>query len=65
MAMHWLSEKPCDVTGAIFQSMISVPEEVEKFREQAERDWATILLHRAAELADGGLLFVPLMSSLT
>ena len=52
-AMHWLSKKPCDITDALHHTMITVPEEAEKFKEQAERDWETILLKRAAELAPG------------
>ena len=33
--------------------MITVKEEAEKFKEQAEKDWETILLARAKELAPG------------
>ena len=33
--------------------MITVKEEAEKFEEQAEKDWETILLARAKELAPG------------
>ena len=51
--MHWLSEKPCDITGALHQTMITVPKEAEKFRSQAEKDWETMLLARAKELALG------------
>ena len=52
-AFHWLSEKPCDITGALHQPMITVPEEAKKFKKQAERDWETLLLARAKELAPG------------
>lgn len=52
-AMHWLRDKPCDVTGALHHTMITVPEEGEKFRNQAAKDWETILLARAKELALG------------
>ena len=52
-AMHWLRDKPCDVTGALHHTMITVPEEAEKFKEQAARDWETVLLARAKELALG------------
>ena len=52
-AMHWLRDKPCDVTGALHHTMITVPEEAEKFRNQAAKDWETILLARAKELAPG------------
>ena len=52
-AMHWLREKPCDVTGALHHTMITVPEEAERFRIQAEKDWETLLLARAKEMASG------------
>lgn len=52
-AMHWLRDKPCDVTGALHHTMITVPEEAEKFRNQAAKDWETLLLARAKELAPG------------
>lgn len=52
-AMHWLRDKPCSVTGALHQTMITLPEEAEKFRKQAAKDWETILLARAKELAPG------------
>lgn len=53
-AMHWLREKPCDVTGALHHTMITVPEEAERFRIQAAKDWETLLLARAKEMASGG-----------
>jgi hypothetical protein len=52
-AMHWLHEKPCNITGALHHTMITVPEEQEKFSEQAAEDWEQILLKRAAELMPG------------
>ena len=33
--------------------MITVPEEAERFRIQAEKDWETLLLARAKEMASG------------
>jgi len=33
--------------------MITLPEEAEKFQKQAAKDWETILLARAKELAPG------------
>ena len=55
-ALHWLSEKPCDITGALHHTMITAPEEAGIFKEQAERDWETILLKRAAELTPGNVM---------
>lgn len=52
-AMHWLRDKPCSVTGALHHTMITIPEEAEKFKKQAAKDWETILLARAKELAPG------------
>ena len=52
-ALHWLQRKPCDITGALHHTMITVPEERKKFEEQAEKDWETILLRRAEELVPG------------
>lgn len=52
-AMHWLREKPCSVTGALHHTMITLPEEAEKFQKQAAKDWETILLARAKEMAPG------------
>ena len=51
--MHWLREKPCDITGSLHHTMITVPEEAEKFRSQAAKDWETLLLARAKEMASG------------
>jgi hypothetical protein len=51
--MQWLRDKPCDMTDALMTECITVPEEKEMFRKQAEKDWELILLHRAAELMPG------------
>ena len=52
-AFHYLSKKPCDVTDGIHHTMITCPKEQETFREQAAKDWETILLNRATEMAPG------------
>ncbi|MCG8354896.1 MAG: class I SAM-dependent methyltransferase [Kiloniellales bacterium] len=52
-AMHWLSAKPCDISDHV-QAVGARGAELEAFAEQGRRDWETILLHRAAELAPGG-----------
>jgi len=52
-SMHWLRDKPCSVTGALHHTMITLPEEAEKFQKQAAKDWETILLARAKELVPG------------
>ncbi|KAJ7378001.1 hypothetical protein OS493_025317 [Desmophyllum pertusum] len=60
-AMHWLRDKPCDITGALHHTMITVPEEAEKFKNQAAHDWETLLLARAKELvSDGRMVLVQL-----
>jgi len=60
-AFHWLSRKPCNITGALHQPMITVKDEAEKFEEQAAKDWETILLARAKELAPGKALLLLLL----
>lgn len=54
-AMHWLSRKPGNISDHVH--MVGARgAELERFAEQGRRDWETILLHRAAELAPGGRL---------
>ena len=54
-AMHWLSEKVCNISDHV-QAVGARGRELEAFREQAHRDWRTILMHRATELKPGGKL---------
>ena len=54
-AMHWLSDKVCNISNHV-QAVGAEGEELRAFREQAHRDWRQILLHRAAELKPGGKL---------
>ncbi|XP_014678020.1 PREDICTED: salicylate carboxymethyltransferase-like [Priapulus caudatus] len=56
--MHWLSKRPCTITGAVHFTGITVPEEKEKFKRQAAEDWATILVNRAKELQPGGRMVI-------
>ena len=56
-AMHWLSRKPCDLTDHI-SAVGASGAELAAFAAQGRRDWETILLHRARELAPGGRLVV-------
>ena len=53
--MHWLSAKPCDLSGHVHATGAE-GRELESFRQQGHRDWETILLARAAELKSGGHL---------
>ncbi len=53
--MHWLSAKPCDITGHV-QAVGARGAELEAFARQGNADWRRILLHRAAELKPGGRL---------
>ncbi|XP_031554663.1 probable S-adenosylmethionine-dependent methyltransferase At5g37970 [Actinia tenebrosa] len=55
---HWLRDKPCDITGTIFPLFTTVPQEKEKFRVQAEKDWELYLTKRAAELRPGGSMIL-------
>ena len=52
-AMHYVSEKPCQINNHVH--MVGAdPSEKAKFKEQALKDWEAILLSRAVELASGG-----------
>ena len=54
-AMHWLSRKPGDISNHVH--MVGAQgEELATFTAQAQRDWETLLLHRAGELVPGGRL---------
>ena len=54
-AMHWLSDKVCNISNHV-QAVGARGEELEAFRRQAHQDWRQILLHRARELKPGGKL---------
>ena len=54
-AMHWLSTKPGNISNHL-QPVGAEGAELEAYREQARRDWETLLRHRAAELVPGGHL---------
>jgi len=54
-AMHWLSNKVCNLTNHV-QAVGAEGAELEAFRRQAHGDWRQILLHRARELKPGGKL---------
>ena len=54
-AMHWLSGKPCDISGHV-QAVGAAGEELAAFSRRGRQDWQTILDHRAAELKPGGRL---------
>ena len=54
-AMHWLSNKPCDIKDHVH--MVGAEgEQYFSFSAQAKNDWETILLNRARELRSGGQL---------
>ena len=54
-AMHWLSSKPCEITGHV-QAVGASGAELDAFAARGMADWETILLRRAAELRPGGRL---------
>lgn len=54
-AMHWLSSKPCDISGHV-QAVGAEDTQLAAFAEQGRKDWERILLHRAAELVPEGRL---------
>ncbi|XP_028515294.1 probable caffeine synthase 2 isoform X2 [Exaiptasia diaphana] len=57
-SVHWLREKPCDITGALHHSMMTDPREKEMFSKQGEKDWELFLMNRAEELAPGGYMLL-------
>ena len=52
-AMHYVSEKPCQITNHVHMVGAEVSEK-EQFMAQAATDWESILLSRAKELSSGG-----------
>lgn len=52
-AMHYVSTKPCELKSHVHM-VGAIPEERQKFEEQAALDLERILLARAAELVPGG-----------
>lgn len=54
-AMHWLSDKVCNISNHV-QAVGAKGKELEAYRRQAHSDWRQILLHRARELKPGGKL---------
>ena len=52
-AMHYLSERPCLIKNHVHMTGAS-KDEVNLFKDQANKDWETILLNRSKELIKGG-----------
>ncbi|MGI9317388.1 MAG: SAM-dependent methyltransferase, partial [bacterium] len=52
-AMHWLSNKPCNISEHVHM-VGAIGDELEQFTLQARNDWETILMCRARELKSGG-----------
>ena len=52
-AMHYISEKPCQISNHVHMVGAKVPERL-KFEKKALKDWETILLSRSKELIKGG-----------
>lgn len=53
VALHWLSQKPCSVTGGLLCLPSQNQEERELFTRQAAMNWETFLLAKAKELSLG------------
>ena len=54
-AMHYISEKPCEITTHVHMVGANAAERAQ-FAKRAEQDWTNILLARAKELRPGGRL---------
>lgn len=52
-AMHWLSEKPCNISNHVHMVGAS-GSEYQAFADQGQKDWQRILMCRANELKNGG-----------
>ena len=52
-AMHYVSERPCLIENHVHMTGAS-QNEVKLFKDQAHKDWETILLNRSSELIKGG-----------
>ncbi len=52
-AMHYVSERPCLIKNHVHM-VGSSNDEKEQFKNQALKDWETILLNRSKELVSGG-----------
>ena len=52
-AMHYVSKKPCQINNHVHMVGADSSEKA-KFKEQALKDWESILLSRAEELTSGG-----------
>ncbi len=56
-AMHYVSERPCEITTHVHH-VGAEGEELASFDRQAAADWERILMGRAAELRPGGRLVI-------
>ena len=52
-AMHYVSEKPCQIINHVHMTGADSNEK-EKFKQQASKDWESILISRSKELTKGG-----------
>tara|TARA_Y100000741_G_scaffold70191_1_gene51055 strand:+ start:319 stop:1434 length:1116 start_codon:yes stop_codon:yes gene_type:complete len=52
-AMHYVSEKPCQILNHVHMVGAEEKEQLQ-FKEQASKDWESILLARSKELTKGG-----------
>jgi len=56
-AMHWLSEKPCDITTGVHMTQAQ-GQEKDAFARVAAKDWSHLLQLRSKELAVGGKMVI-------
>lgn len=62
-AVHWLSKVPCALADAVHHSTTKDEAGKRAFAEQAEKDWYTILGHRAKELKKGGRMMIATLAT--
>lgn len=62
MSMHWLSHKPCNLSGRCLVDYTCDDSETNAFKQQAALDYTHFLEHRSRELLPGGVLILGLLA---
>ncbi|CAF4272142.1 unnamed protein product, partial [Adineta steineri] len=60
-SLHWLSKKPCNISGHCRVDLIRNPKEYQIFKQQSYLDYSEFLKHRSCELVSGGVLIFTIL----